>query len=153
EVYGGLDGVYDYGPYGEELLNNIKKSWWAANVYQKEDYVGLDSAIFKHPKVWKASGHISGFADPLAECKTYNNRIRVEKELARIGVRADEKMSEEEINKIFDENRDKLKCPNCGKQDFGPVRMFNLLVKSNLGDFTGEDNDPVYLPGEACQGI
>lgn len=153
EIYGGMAGLYDFGPYGVELLNNIKKSWWKANVYDKENYVGIDSAMFKHPKVWDASGHTSGFSDPLAECKNCNTRIRVDKELGSVGVSADEKMSEEELNKLFDENRDKIKCPKCGKKEFGNVRSFNLLVKSNLGDFTGEGSEPVYLPGEACQGI
>jgi glycyl-tRNA synthetase len=153
EIYGGFAGLYDFGPYGVELLNNIKKSWWSANVQRKENYVGLDSAMFKHPKVWDASGHTSGFSDPLSECKSCNTRIRVDKELGAIGVVADEKMSEAEINKLFDENRDKIKCPKCGKKEFGQVRAFNLLVKSNLGDFTGEGSEPVYLPGEACQGI
>jgi glycyl-tRNA synthetase len=153
EIYGGFAGLYDYGPYGVELLNNIKASWWSANVHRKENYVGLDSAMFKHPRVWDASGHTKGFSDPLSECKNCNTRIRVDKELAVIGVVADEKMSEVEINKLFDENRDKIKCPKCGKKEFGQVRAFNLLVKSNLGDFTGEGSEPVYLPGEACQGI
>ncbi|MBP6962484.1 glycine--tRNA ligase [Candidatus Saccharibacteria bacterium] len=153
EIYGGLAGLYDFGPYGVELLNNIKKSWWQASVQRRENYVGLDSAMFKHPKVWDASGHTSGFSDPLSECKSCNTRIRVDKELATIGVEADEKMSEEELNRLFDENRDKIKCPKCGKKEFGPVRAFNLLVKSNLGDITGEGSEPVYLPGEACQGI
>lgn len=153
EIYGGMAGLYDYGPYGTELLNNIKASWWRKNVHQKENYVGIDSAMFKHPKVWEASGHTSGFSDPLAECKVCNTRIRVDKELGTVGVTADEKMSEEELNTLFDENRDKIKCPKCGSKDFGQVRAFNLLVKSNLGDFTGENKELVYLPGEACQGI
>ncbi len=153
EIYGGFAGLYDFGPYGVELYNNIKKSWWSTNVHRKENYVGLDSAMFKHPRVWDASGHTSGFSDPLAECKSCNTRIRVDKELGAIGITADEKMSEADLNKLFDENRDKIKCPKCGKKDFGNVRAFNLLVKSNLGDFTGEGAEPVYLPGEACQGI
>lgn len=153
DIYGGEAGLYDFGPNGVELLNNIKKAWWKANVYDRDDFVGIDSAIFKHPKVWEASGHIGGFSDPLAECKVCHTRIRVDKELEAIGVTADEKMSEEELNTLFDENRDKIKCPKCGNKDFSEVRAFNLLVKSNLGDFTGEDERPVYLPGEACQGI
>ncbi len=153
EIYGGEAGLYDYGPNGVELLNNIKRSWWKANVYDRDDFVGIDSAIFKHPKVWEASGHLTGFSDPLAECKKCHTRIRVDKELAAIGVTADEKMSEEQINKLFDENRDKIKCPKCASKDFTEVKAFNLLVKSNLGDFTGKEERPVYLPGEACQGI
>lgn len=153
EIYGGEAGLYDFGPYGVELLNNLKKAWWKANVQLKSNFVGIDSAMFKNPKVWEASGHTSGFSDPLAECRNCNNRIRVDKELEKVGVTADEKMSEEELNKLFDEARDKIKCPNCGKKDFSEVKAFNLLVKSNLGDFTDAGDRPVYLPGEACQGI
>jgi glycyl-tRNA synthetase len=154
EIYGGMAGMYDYGPLGVELLNNLKTAWWKTQVYDRDDFYGLDSAIFKDPRVWEASGHTTGFADPLAECKKCNTRIRVDKELERIGVKADEKMPEADLQKLFDENRDKLKCPKCASKDFGPVRMFNLLVKTNMGDFTGDINaSPVYLPGEACQGI
>ena len=153
EIYGGMAGMYDYGPYGVELLNNLKKAWWKEHVYDRDDFYGLDSAIFKDPRVWDASGHTSGFSDPLAECKNCNTRIRVDKELEKIGVTADEKMSEAELNKLFDANRDKIPCPRCGHKEFGPVRAFNLLVKTNMGDFTGEMAEPVYLPGEACQGI
>jgi glycyl-tRNA synthetase len=153
EIYGGMAGIYDFGPYGVELYNNIKKSWWQANVYDHEDYVGIDSAIFRDPRVWDASGHTKGFSDPLVECKKCNTRLRVDKELAKIGVTADEKMTEAQLNTLWDEHKMKIPCPNCGSKDYTPVRAFNLLVKSNLGDFTSEGKNPVYLPGEACQGI
>lgn len=153
EIYGGLAGVYDFGPMGVELLNNIKAFWWRETVRKKKDYYGLDSGMFKHPKVWDASGHTSGFSDPMAECKKCNTRIRVDKELEKIGISADEKMSDGEINKLFSENSDKIKCSKCGSSDFTEAKAFNLLVKSNLGDFTSKESAPVYLPGEACQGI
>lgn len=153
EIYGGLAGTYDFGPNGVELLNNLKRSWWKANVYDRENCYGLDAAMFKHPRVWDASGHTQGFSDPLAECRECNTRIRVDKELAAIGVTADEKMSVEEINALFDAHRAHIPCPKCGKKNFTDVRAFNLLVKSNLGDFTSDGSEPVYLPGEACQGI
>ncbi len=153
EIYGGLAGAYDFGPLGVELMKNIKDFWWKENVWKKNNYYGLDSAMFKDPQVWEASGHTSGFSDPMAECKTCNTRLRVDKELEKIGVAADEKMSEEEINKLFSENKDKIKCSKCGGSDFSEAKAFNLLVKSNLGDFTSKQNAPVYLPGEACQGI
>ncbi|MDK2898976.1 MAG: glycyl-tRNA synthetase [Patescibacteria group bacterium] len=153
EIYGGMAGMYDFGPYGVELLNNIKKAWWKENVQMREDYFGLDSAMFKDPRVWDASGHTSGFSDPLSECKKCNTRIRVDKELEAIGVTADEKMSDEQLNKLFDENKGKIKCSKCKSSDFTPVHAFNLLVKTNMGNFLGEDEQPVYLPGEACQGI
>jgi glycyl-tRNA synthetase len=108
EIYGGLAGAYDFGPMGVELLNNIKKKWWKSNVQKKPNYYGLDSAMFKDPKVWDASGHTSGFSDPMAECKKCNTRIRVDKELEKLGISADEKMSEEEINGLLKENKEKL---------------------------------------------
>ena len=153
DIYGGEAGLYDFGPYGVELLNNIKKEWWRANVQEKSNYVGLDSAMFKNPEVWVASGHVNGFSDPLSECKNCHTRIRVDKELGKIGVHADEKMSEKELQKLFDANKSKIKCSACGEGDWAEPKMFNLLVQSNLGDFTGENEKPVYLPGEACQGI
>lgn len=153
EIYGGMAGMYDFGPYGVELLNNIKAEWWKEHVQNKDNYFGLDSAMFKDPRVWDASGHTSGFSDPLSECRKCNTRIRVDKELEKIGVNADEKMSESQLNALFDENKSKIKCPKCGLSEFTPVRAFNLLVKTNMGDFTGKNENPVYLPGEACQGI
>lgn len=153
EIYGGMAGLYDFGPYGVELLNNLKAEWWKAHVQLRDDYVGIDSAMFKDPRVWEASGHTTGFADPLSECRKCNTRIRVDKELKNIGIDADEKMPEAELAKLFEENKKSISCPECGSHDFTPARSFNLLVKSNLGDFTGEGKNPVYLPGEACQGI
>ncbi len=153
EIYGGLAGIYDFGPRGVELLNNLKKAWWQANVYDKENHYGLDAGMFKNPRAWEASGHTSGFSDPMAECKKCNTRIRVDKALEAIGVTADEKMSEDEINALFDAHRAQIACAKCGAHDFSRAKKFNLLVKSNLGDFTSEGTEPVYLPGEACQGI
>lgn len=153
DIYGGMAGMYDFGPYGVELLNNIKAAWWKENVQRRENYFGLDSAMFKDPRVWEASGHTSGFSDPLSECKKCNTRIRVDKELEKIGIKADEKMTETELNELFDANKSKIKCIKCGSSDFSPVRKFNLLVKTNMGKFIGENDEPVYLPGEACQGI
>ena len=153
EIYGGEAGLYDFGPYGVELLNNIKKQWWCANVQMKPNYVGLDSAMFKAPETWVASGHVGGFADPLSECKNCHTRIRVDKELTKIGVPADEKMSESELQEVFDANKQSIKCPTCKENSWTEPKMFNLLVQSNLGNFAGQDDAPVYLPGEACQGI
>jgi len=154
EIYGGFAAVYDYGTYGVELANNIKAAWWKAMVQENENIVGIDSAIFTHPRVWEASGHVGGFSDPLSECRNCHTRSRVDHLLEEAGIFADEKMSEEEINEILENNKDKIKCPKCGKSDFAPAKKFNLLVKSNLGNFTGDwDKSPVYLRGETCQGI
>lgn len=153
EIYGGLSGAYDFGPNGVELMNNIKDFWWKENVQKKTNYYGLDSAMFKHPKVWEASGHIGGFSDPIVECRDTQTRLRVDKELEKLGVKADEKMPLTEIQALFDENKEAIAKAHNLSGNFTPVRAFNLLVKSNLGDFTGTGSDPVYLPGEACQGI
>ena len=154
ELYGGFVGSYDYGPYGVELANNIKAAWWKAMVNEEKNVVGLDSAIVTHPKVWEASGHVGGFSDPLVECKECNTRSRADHLLEDIGVFADEKMTIEEINAVFDENRDKLVCPKCGQKNFGQVTQFNLLAQTNLGNFSEDwTKEPAYLRGETCQGI
>lgn len=154
EIYDGFTAVYDFGPYGVELANNIKKEWWRSMTQLRDDVVGLDSAIFMSPKIWEASGHVKGFSDPLTECKKCHSRLRLDSLLEDAGIFADEKMSEEEINKIFDDNKDKIKCPNCGEKNFTPGKKFNLLVQSNLGNFTSDwTKEPTYLRGETCQGI
>lgn len=154
EIYGGFAAVYDFGPYGVELAKNIREAWWQAMVREHDNIVGLDSAIFMHPKVWEASGHVGGFSDPLAECRECHTRVRVDHLLEEAGVFADEKMSEEEINALFGENKDKIVCPKCGKKSFTDAKGFNLLVKSNLGNFTSDwTKEPTYLRGETCQGI
>lgn len=154
EIYGGFASIYDFGPYGVELKNAVKKEWWRNMVQLREDIIGLDSSIFMNPKVWEASGHVDGFSDPLVECRQCHIRLRADHLLEEIGINADEKMSEDEINHLLKENKDKLKCPECEAQDFTEVKKFNLLVQSNLGNFTKELNEnPVYLRGETCQGI
>lgn len=154
EIYGGFSAIYDYGPYGVELLNKIKATWWKAMVQMRSDIVGLDSSIFMHPKTWEASGHVGGFSDPLVECKSCHARSRADHLLESVGATADEKMNLDEINKIFDENKSKITCPACGKKDFTKIKKFNLLVKSNLGNFTEDwTKESSYLRGETCQGI
>jgi len=101
EIYGGYSAIYDYGPYGVELAQAIKREWWRVMVQYREDILGLDSSIFMHPKIWEASGHVKGFSDPLVECKDCHTRSRADHLLEEIGVFADEKMSEGEINEIF----------------------------------------------------
>ena len=154
EIYGGMAAVYDYGPYGVELANNIKQLWWKEMTQLRDDIVGLDTAIFMSPKVWESSGHVQNFSDPLTECCKCHTRYRLDTMLEEVGILADEKMSEEDINKIFSENKEKLKCKNCGSQNFSQGKKFNLLVKSNLGNFTGDwEKEASYLRGETCQGI
>ncbi|MEI7451931.1 MAG: glycine--tRNA ligase [Candidatus Falkowbacteria bacterium] len=156
EIYGGLGGIYDYGHYGVLLKNNIRDSWWRAMIQEREDVVGLDSAIFMHPKTWEASGHIASFDDPQVDCRKCKSRFRADHLLEDFGINAD-KQSIEFVNTELDKLRDqkKLVCPNCGSADLTPAKRFSLMVKSNLGsptDALSEEN-VVYLRPETCGGI
>jgi len=102
--------------------------------------------------VWIASGHVGGFSDPLVVCKNCHGKHRADHLLEFVGVTADEKMSEKEINKLFDAHRNELHCPTCGEKNFGPVVAKNLLATSSLGMFE-EGDEQVYLRGETAQGI
>ena len=154
EIYGGFVGLYDYGPYGALLAQNIRSAWWRSMVQLEDNIVGLDSSIFTRPEVWVASGHVGGFSDPVVECRECNTRSRADHLIDEVGGFADEKMTVEEINKVFDTYREKITCPKCGKKNFSEIKNFNLLVKANLGNFTEDwSKEPVYLRGETCQGI
>lgn len=128
EVYGGLNSCYDMGPYGVELKNNLKSRWWKAMTF-RQDVVGVDASILMHPTVWKASGHVDGFSDPLIDCKNCKERYRADK----IDVKAP--------------------CPKCGAKDsFTDIRQFNLMFKTQMGAM--EDTaSMVYLRPETAQGI
>ena len=151
EIYGGFAGTYDFGPYGVELRRNIVNTWIVA-MKEHDNIALLDSSIFTSSKVWEASGHVNGFADPLVICKNCGAKLRADHLLNDFGIKADEKMSEKEINAIFDENRVKLKCPNCGKKDLGAVHAKKMLATSNLGVMSENDHE-VYLRAETAQGI
>jgi glycyl-tRNA synthetase len=129
EIYGGFNSCYDYGPLGAELKRNVKNAWWQAMVTGREDIVGLDSAIIQHPDVWKSSGHLSGFADLLVDCRVCKGRFR-EDHLEQQGV-----------------------CPNCGeKGDLTEARAFNLMFKTFAGPVE-DASHTVYLRPETAQGI
>jgi len=128
EIYGGLGSCWDYGPIGVELKNNLKTSWWKSMTY-REDMEGIDAAILMHPLVWKASGHIDGFSDPLVDCKQCKSRFRADKiDLAKA-------------------------CPDCGTKDsFTEPRDFNLMFKTQMGAVE-DASSTVYLRPETAQGI
>ncbi|MDP3902073.1 MAG: glycine--tRNA ligase [bacterium] len=151
EIYGGFAGTYDWGPLGTELRLNVVNEWTRA---MKEHYnmAFLDSSIFTSAKVWEASGHVSGFSDPMVVCNKCHTKFRADHLLEAIGVVADEKMTEPQINILFDEYRAKMQCPSCGKKDFGKVVAKNLMATATLGKFNEEDQD-VYLRAETAQGI
>src|SRR5690348_3611410 len=146
EIYGGTRSAWDHGPLGVELKENIRKQWWRATVQMRDDIVGLDSAVILAPEVWKASGHLDVFADPLIECQSCHKRYR------------DDTLREEfaERRKIDDPDTVKLSdvpCPNCGtKGAWTEPRMFNGLMRTFLGPVEDESGLH-YLRPETAQGI
>src|SRR3989338_549802 len=151
EIYGGFAGTYDWGPLGVELRRNVVDTWLRA-MKCHDNIAQLDSSIFTAPRVWEASGHVSGFNDPLVVCLSCHSKLRADHLLEAVGVVADEKMSEEELNRLFDGAREKVHCPICSKQKFGRVVQKNLMATSTLGKFSDEDEE-VYLRAETAQGI
>lgn len=127
EIYGGLSGTWDYGPYGSELSHNIKELWWKHFVKNHEDMYGITSATLMSEAVWKASGHLEGFADPMVECKKCHHRFRA------------------------DQLENKKNCPDC-KGELGEEKVFNLLLPVSLGSVEGNSNT-AYLRGEIAQGM
>lgn len=126
EIYGGLGSCWDYGPMGVELKRNVKDAWWKAIVQERDDVAGIDTSIMMHPKVWKASGHVDSFTDPLVECKSCHLRWRAS-----------------EINN--------QRCPKCGGELTEP-RMFNLMFKTFMGPVE-EEASTIYLRPETAQGM
>jgi len=151
EIYGGMANSWDYGPYGTELKNNIAKIWWKTFVQERDDMVGLDSAIITNPKVWVASGHVANFNDPLVDCKACKTRHRGDKLLeAKIGIDATAAIPFEEVGQKLNELA--IACPDCGKSDWTDARRFNLLFETNVGVLQ-EAKNIAYLRGETAQGI
>jgi len=149
EIYGGIQGFYDYGPLGVEMKNNIKKLWWQEMTKGEENVVGIDGAIISHPKVWEASGHLENFTDPLVDCKKCKKRFRADNLLE--GVDLEEGATDKDLLKGLTDKLKNKKCPECGG-DLTAPRRFNLLVETSLGVVEGEKNI-AYLRGEACQNI
>jgi len=145
ELYGGIAGIYDYGPLGVELKNNIKKEWWKNHVQERDEITGIDGAIISHQKIWEASGHLSGFSDVILECKKCKNRVRGDHFIEdKLKISADG-MKSNEINNLVKEK--KLKCPNCSGE-FNEASNFNLMFPVNVGVGTGLT---AYLRGETAQ--
>ena len=129
EIYGGLNGAWDYGPMGAELKRNVKNAWWKAMIQGRDDMLGLDAAILMHPRTWEASGHTANFADMLVDCKNTSCGKRL---------RAD--------------HIDNGKCPDCGGTAFTEPRAFNLMLRTALGAME-DSSSVVYMRPETAQGI
>jgi glycyl-tRNA synthetase len=135
ELYGGINGAWDYGPMGVLLKRNVKDAWWRAMVHEREDIVGLDSSIIMHPMVWKASGHVDGFSDPMIDCKTCKKRFRADD---MDGAVCGQKPS---------------KTPQtCGLSQLTEPRSFNLMFETFLGPVT-DSSAKTFLRPETAQGI
>jgi glycyl-tRNA synthetase len=128
EIYGGLNSCWDYGPLGVELKRNIKDFWWDWMTRRRDDIEGLDASILMSPRVWEASGHVSGFTDPLVDCKNCKQRFRA------------------------DQIPNAKVCPACGKETLTEARQFNLMFKTFMGPVE-EAASQIYLRPETAQGI
>jgi glycyl-tRNA synthetase len=168
DIYDGLSAVYDYGQWGVELKKNIKDTWWKSMVYMHENIVGLDSAIFMHPTIWKASGHVDNFSDPMIDNLDSKKRYRVDhliegfaEQLAANSEEAsnailgsmDQLLSNDDfagLKQLIIDN--KIKCPISGTCNWTDVRQFNLMFSTQLGS-VADDSDTIYLRPETAQGI
>lgn len=152
EIYNGLANTWDYGPLGVELKNNIKQLWWREFISKKPTNVGLDSAILMNSNVWRSSGHIGGFSDPLLDCKECKTRHRADKLIednSKGDVIADGWSNEKMLDYIKEHN---IVCPECGELNYTDIRQFNLMFKTNMG-VVEDETSAVYLRPETAQGI
>ncbi len=128
EIYGGLNGTWDYGPLGVALKNNLKNYWWRMMVRERDDVVGLDGSILTHPAALKASGHVDTFSDPMVDCRACKARLRA------------------------DQLTGKKQCPNCGGKDLTEARPFNLMFQTQMGA-SSDPSSIAYLRPETAQSI
>lgn len=165
EIYDGLAAVYDYGQYGAELKKNIRDYWWRSMTQMHDNIVGIDAAIFMHPTVWKASGHVDNFSDPMIDNKDSKKRYRVDhlieghaetlpKEDAEVLLqKMDTLLAENDfagLKTLIEDN--KIKCAVSGTGNWTDVRQFNLMFSTEMGS-VADDADKVYLRPETAQGI
>jgi glycyl-tRNA synthetase len=169
EIYDGLSAVYDYGQNGVELKNNIKTYWWKAMVQLNENIVGIDSAIFMHPKIWKASGHVDGFSDPMIDNKDSQKRYRADQLLEdkidrydkdgktdkaeQLQLEMDTALKNDDLNRLRELIIEhEIADPVSGTRNWTEVRQFNLMFSTQMGA-VADDADVVYLRPETAQGI
>ena len=155
EIYGGLANSWDYGPLGVELKNNVKKAWWKKFVQENKYNTGLDAGILMNSEVWRASGHVGGFSDPLMDCKECHTRHRADKLIEDfINENGLDDKAEAMTNAQMEEYiaEHDIVCPVCGKKNFTGIRQFNLMFKTFQG-VTEDTAATLYLRPETAQGI
>lgn len=152
EIYGGLSNTWDFGPLGVELKNNIKNAWWKKFIQESPYNVGIQSAILMNPKVWEASGHLSGFSDPLMDCRQCKTRHRADHIIEEFskGTVNPEGWTNEQMMDYIKENH--IPCPDCGAHDFTDIRRFNLMFKTFQGVLE-DAKSVIYLRPETAQGM
>jgi glycyl-tRNA synthetase len=151
DLYGGMANVWDFGPAGVLLKNNIRDLWWKHFVLDRSDMVGIDASTILRPEVWESSGHVSGFNEAMVDCKNCRNRLRADHLIENnIPDKKVEGLPYGELDKIISDN--KIKCPKCGISDFTKVRKFSQLVEVKVGVLE-EGKNVAYLRGEIAQGI
>ncbi|MGL4950310.1 MAG: glycine--tRNA ligase [Mycoplasma sp.] len=152
EIYNGLANAWDYGPVGVLLKKNIKDLWWKFFITSRPDIVAIDTNIIYNSDVWKASGHISNFSDPLIDCKKCNSRLRADKLIESFDEKiiVNENDSNDVLYKIIEDN--KISCPNCKSFDWTKIRKFNLMFKTFQG-VVEDELSTLYLRPETAQGI
>ncbi len=169
EIYDGLSAVYDYGQLGSELKNNLKTYWWKSMVQLNENIVGIDSAIFMHPTIWKASGHVDGFNDPMIDNKDSKKRYRADQliedkidryekdgksdKAAQLQKDLDNALNNDDLARlktIIEEHN--IVCPISGTKNWTDVRQFNLMFATQMGAMA-DGAEQVYLRPETAQGI
>ncbi len=171
EIYGGLAAVYDYGPLGVELKRNIQTAWWKAMTQANDNIVGIDAAIFMHPTVWKASGHVDGFNDPMIDDKQSKKRYRADMLIEQHILKLREKGKNEKADDLQNQldttgtrkglcedlyaiiMEEEIRSPDSGAFDWTDVRQFNLMFKTHYGAIAKDDDDAIYLRPETAQGI
>ncbi|MBI2339661.1 MAG: glycine--tRNA ligase [Deltaproteobacteria bacterium] len=139
EIYGGINGFWDFGPVGVELRRKIKDFWWKRMVYDREDVVGVDTSIIAHPETWKASGHLDCFSDPMVDCKKCKHRFRADELQGPVA------------DSVHGHKPALKKCPDCGGE-LTEAKQFNLMFQTHVG--ASQDSTSVaYLRPETCQSI
>lgn len=151
EIYGGLANIWDFGPLGCRLKNNVKDAWRKRYIQERENSYEIDASILMHPKVWEASGHLSSFYDPKMDCKKCKTRFRADNfitDVSKDAVNGDA-LSYEEMEEYIEKNN--IKCPICGEHNFTKIRKFSQMFETYRGT-TDEDKSIIYLRPENAQG-
>ncbi|MBR9677800.1 MAG: glycine--tRNA ligase [Nanoarchaeota archaeon] len=148
-IYGGYNGFWDWGPLGVQIKRNVTNAWWKTFVENRDDVIGIDGSIITHPKVWKASGHVDGFTDPLVDCKKCKKRWRADNLVENATGKPSDGLKAQALDKNIKSKG--IKCPSC-KGELSNTKVFNLMFKTSVGPVETESST-AYLRPETAQSI